>query len=63
MAFSQSQPFGPLHDQIGRQATIVTTGLDCQSYTLNGMFTQELQHSGEVTRAGEGAVPPFQTPT
>ena len=63
MAFSQSQPFGPLRDQIGRQATIVTTGFDCPSHTLDGMFTKELQHSGELTRAGEGAVSRFQTPT
>lgn len=61
MAFLQSQPFGPLRDQIGRQATIVTAVLDCPSHTLDGVFTQELQHSGELTRSGEGTVPRFQT--
>ena len=61
MAFSQSQSFGPLRDQIGRQATIVTTTLDCPSDALDGMFGQELQDSGELARSVEKAVPRFQT--
>jgi len=52
-----------LRDQIGRQATIVTAALDCPSYTCDGVLSQELQDSGELTRAVERAVSPFQTPT
>ena len=59
-SFSQMQSFGPLPDQIGRQATIVTATLDCPSDTLDGMCSHQLQDSGELTRSVERAVPCFQ---